>query len=860
MADLRIQRLDVRNYRGISLSRSLLFDGKSILLFGENGTGKSSFIDALEKLLTGGVSTLDARGQGISSQTYGPHIRSRLEACEIAISFGESASLDLKSAVSASAHTVQEYAQAARQPVYILRRGQILAFIESQPRDRYDLLRPYLSLQEIERVETAFGGALNQSQVEADAAKSLVAQHSGELRRFLDLRGTTGELSEDPILEALNARLRFAGRSELHRLDQIPKSIGLLNEDLSKFGDISKPAALSAVVTALGEFEEALRSLDLSQALASISNLRNREMIEVQVIYERVLQEGADWIEREKRTECPLCEQEMKRFSPDEVIKRARARVEEKKELLDLRQQLTSQLNSLLGSIASVIRTAERARTLLDKIPQQLRQGAESALANIALRLNNLATDLRKPIAQLNIGTLESTIAEFKGENEVTSAIRRTIGVVQKELDSLPSPAVAQTLLELRELLTRVKASWEELVPSQSALIRAENITSQARIVHNTFQQARKEIISELFEDISDDVDRLYHELHVHHDSGDRRHATHRNLRLELREAVQRSVNLRGDFYEVADVDPRGYYSDAHLDTLGISIFLALRLWYRRQHPSFNLMVLDDVVSSVDSRHAVQLAQLLLKEFASFQILITTHDRIWFEHLRDIQARCGVAQNFVNKTIYKWTIDEGPDLREPTDEESRLRELLADGQPYEMASVAGRLLEHILQEMRYSLRLPVPAKPGELYEIGDLWSPFYREIKRNFPRLYSEGQSILDALDISWPLRNWIGAHFNRWAVNVSRDVAKEFAHAVVKLFELLYCPNCRRFVAPSTTPLGQIACRCGDKIYAALGKEAIPLSVRTELVTKSAGALKEAKLSTDLHIEWKKSEGKRER
>ena len=143
-----------------------------------------------------------------------------------------------------------------------------------------------------------------------------------------------------------------------------------------------------------------------------------------------------------------------------------------------------------------------------------------------------------------------------------------------------------------------------------------------------------------------------------------------------MREIGQGSVNLRSAFYECAEVDPRAYYSDAHLDTLGLSIFLALRSWYRKQRPTFDLLVLDDVLTSVDTAHAIRLSELLLSRFRDYQIFLTTHDRIWFEHLRDIQARCGVAQNFVNKVIHKWSIDEGPDLREPEEEDSALDRLM----------------------------------------------------------------------------------------------------------------------------------------------------------------------------------------
>ena len=72
---LRLESLSVAGFRGALEPRTLRFNGKSIALFGENGTGKSTFVDALEQILTGRVSTLDGRAQGISSQEHGRHIR-----------------------------------------------------------------------------------------------------------------------------------------------------------------------------------------------------------------------------------------------------------------------------------------------------------------------------------------------------------------------------------------------------------------------------------------------------------------------------------------------------------------------------------------------------------------------------------------------------------------------------------------------------------------------------------------------------------------------------------------------------------------------------------------------------------------
>jgi len=860
MPESRIKRLDVQGFRGVSQRRSLLFEGKSILLFGENGTGKSSFVDALEKFFTGEVFTLHHRAQSLSSQRYGPHIRSTSQNYEIVVTFeGDEkvgAGTDFRSLPSA----IRNYLEAARLPVYLLRRRQILDFIESQPRDRYDLLRPYLSLIEVEKTEAAFAKADEELQAEQGRYRREFSRYQDELVRSTELSATIEGITEAKVLRALDLRLQSLGQKPLATVNDIPATIRDLSVRLAQFGDISKPAAISTEIANLEELANGLAQIDIETVASAVSQLRQREAQETRIIYEKVLEDGARWIEQENRKECPLCEQEMQRFSPVDVIRRARARVEQIREILSLRQAVKKVTDSFIRAIGLCIGSADRVRVQTAKIPEGGPAGTKKLIEEVFRNLTELSRAVDRAVPELELDRLRIIAKPLQREEGLHRRVLQQIQMLRQYLESLPSIATAQNLLEVRELLSRVKSNWDGLAKSSAEFKRLQAMAALSGIAQTTIQQARKEVVGEIFEQISDDIDHIYLELHKHHEPKREADASHRNIHLEVRESVQRSVNIKGDFYEVVDVDPRAYYSDAHLDTLGLSIFLALRRWYRRQYPEFNLLILDDVLTSVDAGHAVRLAEVLLTDFSEFQILLTTHDRIWFEHLRDIQARCGVAQNFVNKVIHSWTIEQGPDLREPADEYLRLKEILDNGQPYEIASVAGRLLEHTLQEMRYSLRLPVPAKPGELYEIGDLWPPFYKELKRNYSTLYGQARQTLDSLDVSWPLRNWVGAHFNRWALNVASTVAKEFANAVVSLFDLVFCPSCRRFIAPSSTPLGQIACRCGDMIYAAPGKSPSKTNARVEVVAGTAGALKDATLSTDMHLEWKRIERNRER
>jgi hypothetical protein len=154
--------------------------------------------------------------------------------------------------------------------------------------------------------------------------------------------------------------------------------------------------------------------------------------------------------------------------------------------------------------------------------------------------------------------------------------------------------------------------------------------------------------------------------------------------------------------------------------------------------------------------------------------------------------------------------------------------------------------------------LSVQAKPSERYEIGDLWPSFYRTA-RKYAAFYAQAARWLDPLDVNWPIRNWVGAHFNDFAYRASRSSAVEFGEAVTGLFEAVFCHVCRRFITPSVAPVGQLSCRCGSLIYPVPGKEKVLVLDRINLARQSDGALRDARLDTATYFEQKLIEATRE-
>lgn len=842
-----ISRLNAAGFRGVPLSgTSLIFDKKSVLLFGENGTGKSSFVDAIEKLLCGRVTTLDGRAQGISSDRQGLHIRAGASKPAISLAFSNpDYTYSLEAQASKTPSALATYLNAAKEDLFILRRRDILNFIDSQPRDRYAYLRPFLPLVGVQAVEDAMKEARDKAAKKAEEARARLAQLADSISRPL---GIVGEPTNASLVLAISGILGGVGYNAIASLEEIGGSLDLLDQELAKFGDTTVVGRLLNAISSIRELLDAASPESFTHLIEACKKLREKEAAQAKVFYDRVLEEGIKWIREENRTACPLCENPIDAAA---TIANAQARLDLMRELITLRRQASSSLTRASASVHAMTESTVRATRSLSAIELPTHAALLRSINELSSILANLELEIQKDLGSLDLDALGRSTSALRPDSGEKTSIASILRDLQKALDALPSPDRAKLLLSTRQRIKSALESWDQL---ESSKLSYESAVAEAGLASTVYQralEARKETVQKIFDELSDEINRYYIRLHPDESHGE--------IRLEVREAGQASAYLRSKFYERTNEDPRGYYSDAHLDTLGISIFLALRRWHRELKPEFNLLVLDDVLTSVDNAHAVRLSELVLEEFSSYQVLLTTHDRIWFEHFQDIQSRCGVSANYINKVIHKWSIEEGPDLREPKDERERLGELLEDGSSGEISSMAGRLLEHILQEMRYNLSLSVQAKRSERYEIGELWPPFYKTVRRDYRTFYAQTQLSLDSLDLNWTVRNWVGAHFNEWAKRTSRDDIVQFGKTVAALFDAVFCTQCRRFITPSDTPIGQLSCRCGTLIYPVPGKKGALLVEKSKLVKESEGAFRDAKFDTKLYFEQKSAERSRE-
>ena len=102
------------------------------------------------------------------------------------------------------------------------------------------------------------------------------------------------------------------------------------------------------------------------------------------------------------------------------------------------------------------------------------------------------------------------------------------------------------------------------------------------------------------------------------------------------REIAGRSLTLDVSYRTHQLAVPQHFLNEARLSALALSIYLAGRLACTPTGTpnALKLLVLDDVLIGLDYSNRLPVLDVLRKYFADWQVLLLTHDRVWFEMAR----------------------------------------------------------------------------------------------------------------------------------------------------------------------------------------------------------------------------------
>lgn len=224
-------------------------------------------------------------------------------------------------------------------------------------------------------------------------------------------------------------------------------------------------------------------------------------------------------------------------------------------------------------------------------------------------------------------------------------------------------------------------------------------------------------------------------------------------------------------------IRPEMFFSEANRDLLALLIFFEF-IYEQGNHGQAKVLVMDDIFQSVDATVRFRLMQFLIDKFKDWQLIITTHDRLWKEQLTQLFRSHGkVLQQY---EIRQWLFSSGPQLIAGINNyDDKLKNAMLHGSVSDICAAAGYVLEYMCNQLSYILKVSVQRKQGDHYTIGDLWPGVFKIMRK------TKAQAVFTELNDLVFLRNVVGSHYNEWSLSLSKREALDFAEAVLNSY---YC------------------------------------------------------------------------
>lgn len=739
-----LKSLKLSAFRGASQPFTMPFeDGKKLtIIYGGNGTGKTTICDAFEFLAAGKLSSLDNRGMGKGLEKYWP--TAGREHKEVKIELLTSSGM-LVGTMDGKSVSVQP--ETDRPTINVLRQSQITRLVTSQPAERYDEIKRFIDISSFERAEGVLLQLQKSLRDELGAAIQTKKDNHSALTDHFNAAAGPKEMLPD---EWAARKLGEAGRSR----EQDVAAIGALRmafEALRKF-----PANRKQVEDAFGEARDALAAAEdaFAKVVQSVAGDAEETV--------KLLESAAAYLEKQPGTieTCPVC------GSKDNID--------------GLRQSVAARLTTFAALSAAAkdkaarARSVEQARNAVD----QVAKAYEEAAGKVATAQNYAWPD---GIALLSVPPPKG-IGDLQGWLDEHDRVAATWG----DLESGWREEV--------KITAALRSAFERYQSSCKKVEELEVLAPRVDRAHQICIDERQAFVNEIIGGIAAKVGELYEAVHP----GEGLNAISLPLDSKKRASIELEAKFAGK-----DVPPQAYFSQSHLDTLGLCIFIALAL---RNDPEATILILDDVLGSIDEPHVDRVIAMLYAASQQFRhTIVTTHYRPWQQKFRWGWLKPDQPCQFVELT--DWGIEEGMCLVGCIPEIDRLRELMVarprDAQA--ICSKAGVILEFTLDYLTKHYECAVPRRPGDTFTLGDLLDSISSKLKNALTvEIRDKGAApgapaksvvklgpMLEELKRIAQVRNAMGAHFKAISHELLDSDALQFAENVVAIVDALSCPDC---------------------------------------------------------------------
>jgi recombinational DNA repair ATPase RecF len=801
---ISLRHIEITGFRGIKSNVSIpLNANQSLLIYGDNGSGKSSIADAIEWYYFDRVDHLSTREIGINGL---PALRNKFipdgENSALTVEYSDNTLNAIKSLsilknklVSSYSNTNESfnsYISESRNENLILRYRDLVRFIiHMTKKDKLDELSSIIGFGELVSIRSVLLKAFNEigkiiktSRFDDKISQSqsrLLQQVNQPIQNDAQYYTAIQNLIE-PLALSIKVTDNKSVEDVLEKIKQPEnKEDILLQESYEK-----SITFISNIITTIKSIPEAYS--DFFSKHESISaNIEDLKKLRL----EKILSEGYSLIDEAffDKDKCPLCLQGKDR---NELLDELKVRIAELSELKKAKEELEGLqrvVDKLIRNVLSEIVALKTEKCMLVKDNVKSLKMINQLHADISAASQKIMGDvlgkaITKDLIEVDIETIDKLSSDFTEKKKQISAKKKD----DKKFE------ITSKITLARELYKRIVD-----LRAESEALKAQHRTFEA--LYREFVRRQKEGFVAFLDAISKEINELY--LFMNKD--------------EKVDEIQLVPLGTGDdfdgitfqfkFHGDIVTPPDKYLSESHLNCLGICLFLASVKAFNVRN---KFIVLDDVISSFDKNHRARFARLLVEKFSDYQILLFTHEKDWFEYIANMVKGKGWKIHEI-----RWDIQQGASIEVPlTNVKSRIEHKLQRQDVSELGNLIRKHLERLLKEICHSLEVRVKFQFNDRNEnrmSNELLSEFRSHLNRKKSEL--KENPIFDRLEAS----NFVGnktSHDSKFQESIPDLQA--FYDDVIGLEALCRCNECNKLISIRyfDTVNKKIRCSCGKINY----------------------------------------------
>lgn len=643
----KINSIEIENFRGFASKEIFNLDKPKILIYGPNGSGKTSFCEALEFSLLGYLSEADAKR--IDVKSYITNLYTGISSQPIVTGTNSKGEI-----IDISVNPDSYY-------FCFIEKNRIIDFARYSSKtqgQQENLLATLFGLDEFYSFINGFteniSGKIPVESIKQNELDKKTLEISGQKLSIENSTKKITELNKQKKSISENSKLKMT----FDELDlyingnkEIKGKIVLIDEELQKpKGKLYSHSSVNELFDSISKIEKIITTFEENNTKFELE----KDKINFVEIF-KLVQNFEDTIS----DKCPVCETPVVKTEINPYVN-ARAKLKEFEGIAQIQQDRDYSWNNLVSEVYNFTNHFEDRKKSASElkvemainIPGQLKDFQKEKLeqksylkelkgffGNIKLKKSNLL------VLEQNIND-SNAISNKHLENQIKQQTEKNfLSELKKQIDELKT-----NLKSHQDIIDAAKEAVKEFDSTNKSLI--EEIVNEKIIIEDNkkFIEAYTALLQKLNQykrelplSLVANLNELAKEFYNFINQGDSKFELIENIVLPSNAGDRIKVSFQDN--PAVELDAMHLLSEGHTRCLGLSILLA-----KVVYDKLPFIVFDDIVNAIDHDHRGNIRELLFDNpiINEKQIIITSHSE---EYIKDIENKHFTKLGYANERI-----------------------------------------------------------------------------------------------------------------------------------------------------------------------------------------------------------------